>query len=55
MSYPSDDFSLHWSHEWAVIRLLAVDPSARGGSVEPLPRYASNDRSRSAFRLSDFT
>lgn len=29
MSYPSDDFSLHWPHEWAAIRLLAVDPTAR--------------------------
>jgi ribosomal protein S18 acetylase RimI-like enzyme len=33
MSYPSDDFSAPWPHEWAAIRLLAVDPSARGGGI----------------------
>jgi ribosomal protein S18 acetylase RimI-like enzyme len=33
MSYPSDDFSEHWPHDWAAIRLLAVDPSARGGGI----------------------
>lgn len=33
MSYPSDDFSEHWPHEWAAIRLLAVDPSARGEGI----------------------
>jgi hypothetical protein len=33
MSYPLDDFSEHWPHEWAAIRLLAVHPSARGGRI----------------------
>jgi GNAT superfamily N-acetyltransferase len=32
-SYPSDSFSEHWPPEWAAFRLLAVDPSARGGGV----------------------
>jgi len=33
MSYPSDEFSEHWPREWAAIRLLAVDPSARGEGI----------------------
>jgi ribosomal protein S18 acetylase RimI-like enzyme len=33
MSYPSDTFSEYWPHEWAAIRLLAVDPSARGRGI----------------------
>jgi ribosomal protein S18 acetylase RimI-like enzyme len=33
MSYPSDDFSKHWPSEWAAIRLLAVDPPARGHGI----------------------
>ena len=33
MSYPSDEFSQHWPREWAAIRLLAVDPSARGEGI----------------------
>lgn len=32
-SYPSDSFSEHWPADWAAFRLLAVDPSARGGGV----------------------
>jgi GNAT superfamily N-acetyltransferase len=32
-SYPTDSFSEHWPAEWAAFRLLAVDPSARGGGV----------------------
>ena len=33
MSYPSDNYSAHWPREWAAIRLLAVDPSARGEGI----------------------
>lgn len=32
-SYPSDSFSEHWPAEWSALRLLAVDPSARGAGV----------------------
>ena len=32
-SYPSDSFSEHWPDDWSALRLLAVDPSARGGGV----------------------
>jgi ribosomal protein S18 acetylase RimI-like enzyme len=33
MSYPSDDYSEHWPQDWAAVRLLAVDPAARGEGI----------------------
>jgi hypothetical protein len=55
MSYPSDTFSEYWPHEWAAIRLQPWIPRrADGGSVEPLPRYALNDRWPQALRRSAF-
>ena len=32
-SYPSDAFSERWPDDWAAIRLLAVDPAARGRGI----------------------
>lgn len=32
-SYPSESYSEHWPPEWAAIRLLAVDPAARGAGI----------------------
>ena len=32
-SYPSDSYSETWPNEWAAIRLLAVDPAARGQGI----------------------
>ena len=32
-SYPSDSYSERWPEEWAAIRLLAVDPAARGAGI----------------------
>jgi ribosomal protein S18 acetylase RimI-like enzyme len=32
-SYPSDSFSERWPDDWSAIRLLAVDPEARGSGV----------------------
>jgi ribosomal protein S18 acetylase RimI-like enzyme len=33
ISYPSDDFTMHWPTEWSAIRLLAVDPTIRKGGI----------------------
>jgi GNAT superfamily N-acetyltransferase len=32
-SYPSDSYSERWPDDWSAIRLLAVDPGARGHGV----------------------
>ena len=32
-SYPSDAYSERWPADWAAVRLLAVDPAARGQGV----------------------
>ena len=32
-SYPSDAYSERWPEDWAAVRLLAVDPDARGNGV----------------------
>jgi ribosomal protein S18 acetylase RimI-like enzyme len=46
VSYPSDAFSEPWPREWSAIRLLAVDPSARGAGVGRLLTDACLARSR---------
>lgn len=32
-SYPSESYSEHWPSDFAAIRLLGVDPAARGGGI----------------------
>jgi len=44
--YPSETFSERWPPEWAAIRLLAVDPSARHGGVGRTLTEACIERSR---------
>ena len=47
-SYPSDSFSEHWPPEWSAVRLLAVDPRARGQGVGRKLTVACIERARDA-------
>lgn len=46
VSYPSESFSEPWPREWSAIRLLAVDPSARGRGIGKLLTEACLARAR---------
>ena len=46
VSYPSESFSEPWPRDWSAIRLLAVDPAARGAGVGRLLTDVCIARSR---------
>ena len=47
-SYPSDSYSERWPDDWSAIRLLAVDPGARGHGVGRRLTVVCTERAKEA-------